>query len=393
MGINKKNLIMKRRGFIQSSGLIVGGISTGFTNIGSGKTQTNKVKSLKKIIKFTRDGLDMGPMEYSWELNQLAESTKIKVDYYSQGGTILELENKFAELLGKESAVFMPTGTLANHIAIRKLAGNHKRVIVQADSHIYRDSGDCAQTLSGINLIPIKPGMVGFTLDDLEEIIDRTQNNRVKTEIGAISIESPVRRHNNAMFDYEEMKKISEYARQNNMGLHLDGARLFNASGHSDISPSRFASLFDTVYISMYKNFNAASGAILAGTKEFTKDLFQTRRMFGGGMPQSWPFAAIPLKYADSFLNEYKNAVIQSKKLFKLLNNIPSITVEEIPNGTNVFILKLKNADPKKLKSKLTESGIEIPSPSGQIFSMKINVTLNRDTPENIASKFKLALA
>ncbi len=161
---------MKRRGFIQSSGLIVGGISTGFTNIGSGKTQPDEIKCLKKIVKFTRDGLDMGPVEYSWELNQLAESTKIKVDYYIQGGSILELENKFAELLGKESAIFMPTGTLANHIAIRKLAGNRKRVIVQADSHIYRDSGDCAQTLSGINLIPINPGIVGFTLDDLEEI-------------------------------------------------------------------------------------------------------------------------------------------------------------------------------------------------------------------------------
>ncbi len=384
---------MKRRGFIQSSGLIVGGISTGFTNIGSGMTQPDEIKNLKKIVKFTRDGLDMGPVEYSWELNQLAESTKIKVDYYSQGGSILELENKFAELLGKESAIFMPTGTLANHIAIRKLAGNRKRVIVQADSHIYRDSGDCAQTLSGINLIPINPGIVGFTLDDLEEIIDRTQKNRVKTEIGAISIESPVRRHNNAMFDFEELKKISEYARKNNIGIHLDGARLFNACAHSGISPSTFAEFFDTVYISMYKNFNAASGAILAGSRDFTKDLFQTRRMFGGGMPQSWPFAAIPLKYADSFLDEYKKAIIQSIKLFELLNKIPSFSVEEIPNGSNVFILKLKNADPEKLKSQLAERGIEIPSPSGQIFSMKINVTLNRDTPENIASKFKLALA
>ena len=383
---------MKRRGFIQSSGLVIGGISAGFGNIRPVKTQKDEIKALKKIIKFTRDGLDMGPTEYSWELNQLAETRKINVDYYSQGGTILELENKFAELLGKESAVFMPTGTLANHIAIRKLAGNRKRVIVQADSHIYRDSGDCAQTLSGINLVPLKPGKVEFTLDEVEEILERTQKNRVKTEIGAISIESPVRRHNNAMFDYEEMKKISEYARKNNIGIHLDGARLFNASGHSGILPSTFATLFDTVYISMYKNFNAASGAILAGSKDFTKDLYQTRRMFGGGMPQSWPFAAIALRYADSFLKEYQNAIKQSEKLFELLSKTPSFSIEEIPNGTNVFKLHLKNADPDKLKSSLAARGIEIPSPSGQTFNMKINVTLNRDTPENIANKFISAL-
>ena len=314
------------------------------------KKQEEEVSRLKKLVKFNRDGLDMNPLEYSWELSRMAEAGEIEVDYYSRDGVVKRLENKFAQLLGKESAIFMPTGTLANHLAIRKLAGNKRRVIVQADSHIYRDSGDCTQTLSGINLIPIKPGMTDFTLENVKEVIDRTDKNRVKTEIGAISIESPVRRHNNAMFDFDEIIKISDFARSSNIGLHLDGARLFNACAHSGISPKEFAKLFDTVYISMYKNFNAASGAILVGSAEFTKDMYHTRRMFGGGMPQSWPFAAIALKYADSFLNEYENALKQFNKLVELLNNIPALNIEKIPNGTNVFKLHVMDSDPMSIE-------------------------------------------
>lgn len=385
---------MKRRGFIQSSGLLVGGgISTGFSFPALDSKQQDEISRMKKLVKFNRDGLDMNPIEYSGELSRMAESGEIEVDYYSRDGVMKELENKFARLLGKESAIFMPTGTLANHLAIRKLAANKRRVIVQSDSHIYRDSGDCTQTLSGINLIPLKPGMTDFSLEDVKKVIDRTDKNRVKTEIGAISIESPVRRHNNAMFDFDEINKISDFAHSNNIGLHLDGARLFNACAHSDLSPKEFAELFDTVYISMYKNFNAASGAILVGSAEFTKDMYHTRRMFGGGMPQSWPFAAIALKYADSFLDEYENALKQFNKLLVLLSKIPALSIEKIPSGTNVFMLHVKDSDPVRLKNRLSDNGIILPPPVGQTFFMKINVTLNRDTPENIAKKFKLAIS
>ena len=74
------------------------------------------------------------------------------------GGVVEELEQRFAKLLGKETAIFMPTGTLANHIALRTLAGNRRRVLVQSESHIYNDTGDCVETLSGLNMMPLAPG-------------------------------------------------------------------------------------------------------------------------------------------------------------------------------------------------------------------------------------------
>ena len=106
----------------------------------------------------------------------MAEEGRIERDSYSNGGVVQVLEEQFAGILGKERAVFMPTGTLANHLAVRSLAGpGGGRAIVQAEAHLYNDSGDCVQTLSAIPLIPLAPGRPTFTLEQVKEIVERTR--------------------------------------------------------------------------------------------------------------------------------------------------------------------------------------------------------------------------
>src|SRR5262245_19769315 len=110
------------------------------------------------------DGIPHTPEEYS----RLLAGLKIEPDDYSRGGVVETLETRMAALLGKETAVFLPTGTLANHLAVRLLAGSRPRVLVQAESHLYNDCGDCAQILSGLNLVPLAPGHATFTLEQAE---------------------------------------------------------------------------------------------------------------------------------------------------------------------------------------------------------------------------------
>jgi threonine aldolase len=324
----------------------------------------------------------------------MAEAGKIRADNYSRGGAVEELEVLFAELLGKESAVFMPTGTLANHIALRKLAGDDKKVIVQAESHIYNDSGDCAQILSGLNLIPLAPQRATFDLEEIWSAVHKVNSGRVLSPVGVISIETPVRRMGEQMFDFEEMTKISAYAKDQGIRMHLDGARLFIAAVHTGIPPSEYAAKFDTVYTSLYKAFNAASGAILAGTKEFTKNLFHLRRMFGGGMPQVWPFAAVALHYTATFLEDYSRALERADIFFALLEKNEAFRVEKFPNGTNVFKLYVKGTDLQLLREKLRRNDIHIPPPAkdASVFFMKTNASLNRIAPEELANKFVEAL-
>jgi threonine aldolase len=379
---------LSRRKFLINNSIAVAGAPF----LLSATNARNSVSETASRVQFTRDGLDLNPQEYSELLTEITKKENI-VDNYSQFGVVEALENKFSDLLGMESSIFMPTGTLANSIALRKLAGDNKRVLVQSASHIYNDSGDCAQILSGLNLIHLAEGKSSFTLEDVKIAIDKTNQGRVKTGVGVISIESPVRRLNNEMFDFGEMKAISEYARANGIKLHLDGARLFNVVAHSAIPVKEFASLFDTVYISLYKDFNAASGAMLSGTSEFTKDLYHTRRMFGGGLPQVWPFAAVALHYADSFLPDYSEALKRFGKFSQILNSTSRFKVETIENGSNVFRMEVRCSDTTQFKLSLLKQNVDLPEPAGEgLFFPKTNNTLLRVDPETLAQKFINAL-
>src|SRR3984893_846467 len=145
-------------------------------------------------VHFRSDGLALSPAEYSRLLVRLAEERGIAADEFSREGIVIELEERMAALLGKQMALFLPSGTLANHLALRLLATRGRRVLVQRESHIYNDTGDCTQELSGLTLIPLAPQRATFTLAEVEDEIARLPEARVSTPVGAISIESPGRR-------------------------------------------------------------------------------------------------------------------------------------------------------------------------------------------------------
>ena len=338
------------------------------------------------------DGIPHTPGEYAQLLATLANAGNLAVDDYSRGGVVEQLENRVAALLGKEAAVWLPTGTLANHLAVRLLAGNRRRVLVQAESHLFNDCGDCAQTLSGLHLVPLAPGRATFTLEEVERAAYDASLGRVDTPIGAIQIETPVRRRQGERFDFEEMKKVAAWARAHNVGLHLDGARLFLESAYAARPVREYAALCDTVYISMYKYFNAASGAVLAGPKALLAGLYHTRRMFGGGLPQVWPFAAVALHYLDGFEARFRAARDSAERVIATLGKDSNFGLERIPNGTNIFRLRVFGVNAPVYQHRLDNAGISASNPAGDWFHIQVNETWTRRPAMEIAERFRGAL-
>jgi threonine aldolase len=351
------------------------------------------VTQRKAVADFTVDGIPVTPAQYADLLSRLAASSGITADEYSRGGAVEALEAQFATLLGKEAAVFMPSGTLANHLAVRTLCGSRRRVIVQEISHLYNDSGDCAQLLSELNLIPLAPGKATFAWDDVARVLERTASGRVATQLGAISIESPVRRLHGETFDFGEMQRISAEARQRGVGLHLDGARLFVASAYSGRPPAEYAGLFDTVYVSLWKCFNAAGGAVLAGPKAVLADLYHVRRMFGGALWGAWPYAAVARHYAEGYLNRLTAAVRVAEGLLQALSRDERFTIARVPGGTSLVRLTPRTADLLAYRERLRARGITVPSPEAGGFWLKVNETLRGASAEALAEAFRSALA
>ncbi|MGA7265325.1 MAG: aminotransferase class I/II-fold pyridoxal phosphate-dependent enzyme [Stellaceae bacterium] len=353
---------------------------------------------MDRPVHFRSDGLALSPTEYARLLVQLAEERGIAADEFSRDGVIVELEQRMAALLGKEMALFLPSGTLANHLALRLLATRGRRVLVQRESHIYNDTGDCAQELSGLTVIPLAPQRATFTLAEVEAEIARLPEARVLTPIGAISIESPVRRFQGEVFDFAEMQRIAAFARERRIGLHLDGARIFLASAYTGITPASYAALFDTVYVSLYKYFNAAAGAVLAGPQELIGNLYHQRRMFGGSLRQAWPYAAVALHYLDGFGERFQQAVAAAETLFQALHRHSGCEVRRPAAATNVTRLRVFGADAESLPERLLARGIAIrpalhASPEGAEFELFTNETILRRPANEIVETFVGALA
>lgn len=349
----------------------------------------------ENAVMFSGDGEPRSPDTLVRQLVALHEDGKLVRDSYSREGNVKELEVRFAELLGKESAAFMPTGTLANHLAIRALCAGKSRAVVQEQSHLYHDTGDSVTQLSGINLVPIARGKAYFTLDELIEAVEESSSGRVSNPIGAVMIESPVRRQMGQVAPFNVMKAITEYCREQGIGTHLDGARLYMMSAVSGISPKAYSALFDTVYVSLYKYFGAPFGAILAGDLEIIDDMYHTRRMFGGGLDSVYFAAAIALKGVDGFEERFASAISKGRELFDMLNTLPGISIGEFEHGSNIFPVAFSNGlDTMTIVRELEAGGIHVQTDeaSGGVSALTVNTTILRQSNDAIFNTFKDAL-
>jgi len=379
---------LNRRQFFSAAGLPALALGASRTNVEAAPVDV----STDRTVRLTGDGIPLTPPQYAALLARLLEQQSMTPDSYSLGGIVEELEADAARMLGKERAIFMPTGTLANHMAVRALAAGSSRVLVQEDSHFYQDEGDCAQTLSNLTLMPMAPGKATFTADDVQRVLDETKGARVVSRVSVIAVESPVRRKQGEHFDAGELAKIIAIAKREGIRLHLDGARLFLQAAYTGDNVIEYAKPFDTVYVSLYKYFNAASGAILAGPRSIIDGMYHGRRMFGGGLNTVWPFALVARHYIDGFSQRYASAVRISEDLIRGLSAHGAFTVERIPSGTNLFRLRGREIDAEGLRKRLAARNVMLPAPQGQTFLIGVNETMNRTTAPELLDAFVQAL-
>jgi threonine aldolase len=211
--------------------------------------------------------------------------------------------------------------------------------------------------------------------------------------VSVISIETPVRRKQGERFDSIELQKVLALARREGIRLHLDGARLFLQAAYTGQSVADSARPFDTVYVSLYKYFNAASGAILAGPRDLLEGMVHVRRMFGGGLSSVWPFAAVALHYLTGFSDRFSRAVQTSEDLIRDLSRHDGLAIDRIPSGTNLFRLRVRSSDPVAFQSRLATRGVILPAPERDTFLVAVNETLNRMSAAELTDAFVRTIA
>ncbi|UII23578.1 threonine aldolase family protein [Fulvivirga ligni] len=365
-------------------------------NADKSKTSTQFVKGNKPVVNFVLDGLHFSPGEYLHKLQEISKTKAIEPDFYGAGGATKQLEEQFAQLTGKEKAIYLPSGTMANQLAIKLLNGNSTKVMVPENSHIYRDEADAAQSVHGERLMPVGEGKPYYDLKDLQSTIAYSDKNEVfKSGLGTVVIENPVRRADGAYVPLEVIKNVSKYCQDHDYKMHLDGARIHIASAFSNVSVAEYASYFDTVYISLYKYLNAAGGAILCGDAALIDQIPHLIKIYGGTMYQSWTNTAMALHYFEDIDSKWEKVAKVAQQLIADLNKIEGITITSIQNGSNIFDLVLSSkVDLKALANNLySEHGIWLGRATDKgIVKFTVNESLLTRDYNDILSAWKKAM-
>ena len=393
---------MNRRHFLRNSGLGTLPVVTGLAGLSS-RTATGDSPDAHPsavdapagpAINFVGDSIGYTPAEYIARLAEIHKAHPIQRDFYATGGAVEELLKKFAAITGKEAAIYMPSGTLANQLAIHVLSGKNTKVFVQETSHVNRDEADAAQAVFGKRLIPLAKGRHSFSLEELQAEDDYIgKEEYFKSPAGAVSIENPVRRCDGKIVPLDEIKNISAWCREKGYRLHLDGARLHIASAYSGVPVAAYAAHFDTVYMCLYKYLGASAGAILCGEKAVIGQMEHLVKIHGGSMYQNWGNAAMALYQLEGIDTRLKLSREKADTLFARLNNLPGLKITSIPEGSNIFNLQVsKGGDFRKVL--LEQFAIRIGGPGEDgLIKLHVNESLLLRETDAIVQAFKTALA
>lgn len=224
------------------------------------------------------------------EMREIMAQAEVGDDVIDVDPTVAELEAEVAALLGKEAAVFMPSGSMTNQVGIRVHCSPGDEFICDTNCHIFNYEQGAFAQLSGVVARPIE-GEGGIILQSQLQHMIRPDNEHL-TRTRLICLENTHNRGGGRVYPRDELERICEWARTNGLATHLDGARLFNAVVASGISAADWCAGFDTVSVCFSKGLGAPVGSALAGSKTDMKAARRHRKLFGGGMRQSGIIAA-----------------------------------------------------------------------------------------------------
>ncbi len=261
-------------------------------------------------------------------------------DVYGEDPTVNKLQQKVAQMFGKEAALFVPTGVMGNQVCIRTHKNHGDEIIADEDSHIFVYENAAPATLSGVSIktIPNKMGVI--TAQQIQEAIRPNAYYLPKTKL--ICLENTHGRSGGTIFPLDEIKNIYQLARERNIKLHLDGARIWNASVETGISLNEYAQYFDSIMVSFSKGLGAPIGSMIISDQEFIERALVYRKMFGGGMRQVGIIASAGLYAIENNINRLKEDHKKAKLLADGLKNLKTFKFNIESVQTNMVIIDIQ---------------------------------------------------
>jgi threonine aldolase len=317
---------------------------------------------------------------------------KVGDDVFGEDPTVNALQAKVAKILGKEASIFVPSGTMGNQLAIKSHTQPGDEVIIEATSHPYNFEGGASAVLSAVQFYCLRGVRGILDASQFEEAIRPDDHHFPVTKL--ICLENTHNRGGGTVYPLQKIAEISQFARSKGLLVHLDGARLWNASVASGIKPHEYAQWADSVSVCLSKGLGAPVGSLVAGTKPFIERVHRFRKMFGGGMRQVGILAAAGIYALDHHIERLKEDHRNAKRLALGLSEIQGVSIEPEHVETNIVIFDIaeRGMTAAQVRDEMMKKGVLIHPFGKTLIRLVTHLDVSKENIEGALKAFRRVL-
>jgi len=282
-------------------------------------------------------------------------------DVLGDDPTVIELQNRIAEMLGKEAALFVPSGTMSNAVAIKSQTKPGDEIVTHRKSHIYMYEAGGYAVLAGCSISLVEGERGQMSPEDVQRAIRKVAGSDSHyPECTLICVENTANVGGGSIYDQKTLDAICEVAHKNDCRAHMDGARMFNAIVASGTDPARMVRDFDTISICLSKGLGAPIGSVLVGDAATIAEAHRWRKMFGGGMRQSGILAAAGLYALENNIDRLGEDHTRARHLAEAVDAMEAYSIDLGAVQSNMVYINCKKDGAKTLVNSLAEQGVDV---------------------------------
>ncbi|MEK6607664.1 MAG: low-specificity L-threonine aldolase [Myxococcota bacterium] len=296
-------------------------------------------------------------------------------DVYGEDPTVNALQERVAALLGKEAALFVPSGSMANQIALKIHTRPGDDVIIGEGSHNFLYESGAGGAIAGVQFTIVGLGGL-FRAADVEAGFKPDNHHFAPTRL--VCVENTHNRGGGRVWPQEDVLRVAELARARGVRLHLDGARLLNAQAATGVPARTLAAPFHTASLCLSKGLGAPVGSLLAGSRELMHDAHRVRKMLGGGMRQAGILAAAGLHALDHHVDRLADDHANARAIWERLRGAPGLSSDGVSPETNILLVDLEKIGAEEAVRRAREAGVLVGAVGKQRLRLVTHLDVDR---------------
>ena len=318
------------------------------------------------------------------EMLQAMTAAEVGDDVYGQDPTVNRLQDMVAEILGKEAALFVASGTMGNLVCVKSQTVPGEEVMVDHDSHYYHYEGGGYAAIAGVSLCFIHGERGIISAGQVAEAVRPADDHFARSSL--VVIENTHNRGGGSVYPVETVAEIAQVCRENGLRLHMDGARLFNACVALGVEPIDYARHCDSVTVCLSKGLGCPVGSVVAGSRDFITRAHRVRKMVGGGMRQTGYLAAAGIYALENHVERLQQDASHARRFADTLRQFVELELHYDPPETNMVYFHVRPPhDPAELPGILRDEGILIGAESPRGFRAVTHLGITREDIDRVA--------